>query len=210
MPIAQEKWLITRTTLLGKLRDWEDESSWGLFFETYGPVIYAVAIKSGVSDADAQDIVQETIVAVARRMKEFQYDRSKGSFKSWLLTIARSKMVDRWRKTQRRPQAMEPVIGAEGETTFIHRLPDPAQVAPEELWEEEWKANLVAAAQMRLKNTANPRHYQIFDCVVNKGLEPATIAQKFGVKVEQVYVIKQRMIAALKEEVDGLKSEWTG
>lgn len=209
MPVAAEKWLVTRTTLLSRLRDWEDESSWNRFFETYGPIIYAVALKSGLSDADAEDVVQETIMAVAKKMKEFHYDRAKGSFKSWLLTIARSKMVDRWRKSQCRPATVQPVEESSGETAFIDRLPDMNQVAPELAWEEEWKSNLMAAAQARLKQTANSRHYQVFDCLMNKHWEPAVIAEKFQVKIDQVYVIKQRMTAALKDEVDALKAEWS-
>ena len=81
--------LPTRHSLLSRLRDLGDDASWRTFFDTYWQLIYNVAHKSGLADADAQDVVQETVIAVARRMPEFRYDPAKGSFKQWLLLITR-------------------------------------------------------------------------------------------------------------------------
>src|SRR5512140_3209724 len=79
----------TRSSLLSRLRNVGDDASWRLFFETYWRLIYNVARKSGLRDSDAQDIVQETVIAVARNMPQFRYDAAKGSFKHWLLLITR-------------------------------------------------------------------------------------------------------------------------
>ena len=208
MPQRPQNWLATRTTLLCRLRDWEDESSWSHFFETYGPVIYGVALKAGLSREDAEEVVQETVITVAKRVKEFQYDRTKGSFKSWLLTVARSKMVDRWRKHQRQPHLINPATEVDRQTKFIDRAADAKTLAPDKLWDDEWRTNLISAAQERLKTLANPRHFQVFDCLVNKGWAPEVIAEKLKIKVEQVYVIRQRLTAQLKTEVDLLRAEW--
>jgi RNA polymerase sigma factor (sigma-70 family) len=203
-----DKWLATRTTLISRLRDWEDESSWSHFLDTYGPVVFGVALKSGLTPEDAEEVVQDTVIAIAKHVRQFRYDRSKGSFKAWILAVARSKMVDRWRKAQRQPARAEPAASFDSETTFIERLPDASAIAPDQLWEEEWKKNLVASSQQRLKETANPKHFQVFDCLVNKGWAPAVVADKFNIHVDQIYVIKQRMTAQLKEEVDRLRAEW--
>ena len=94
--------LNTRESLLGRLKDWEDERSWRDFFETYWRLIYSTARKGGLSDAESQEVVQETVITVAKQMKEFKYDPAIGSFKGWLKLITRRRIVDQYRK--RKPQ----------------------------------------------------------------------------------------------------------
>src|SRR4051794_13754244 len=75
----------TRESLLSRLKDWEDQASWKDFFDTYWRLIYNLARKAGLSDAEAQDVVQETILSVARNIEGFRYDPAVCSFKSWML-----------------------------------------------------------------------------------------------------------------------------
>src|SRR5436305_15266540 len=84
----------TRVTLLHRLKNWQDDSSWQEFFDTYWKLIYGVARQAGLADAEAQDIVQETLVAVARHMPKFKYDPGIGSFKTWLLNMTRWRIID--------------------------------------------------------------------------------------------------------------------
>ena len=71
-----ENLLPTRQSLLSRLKDWDDQDSWRDFFELYWRLIFDVARKSGLSETDAQDVVQETIMAVAKQMPEFRYGRN--------------------------------------------------------------------------------------------------------------------------------------
>lgn len=80
----REKLLPTRSSLLNRLRDWEDQASWRDFFNTYCKFINGVAIKSGLSDSEAEDVVQETVLSVAKKMPEYVYDPARCSFKGWL------------------------------------------------------------------------------------------------------------------------------
>ena len=79
----------TRSSLVHRLRNWSDHGSWQDFFDTYWKLIYAVAIKAGLSEAEARDVVQETVVAVAKQIRDGGYDRTKSSFKNWLCLITR-------------------------------------------------------------------------------------------------------------------------
>jgi len=63
----------TRATLLERLRNLQDHASWQQFFDTYWKLIYCAAIKSGLSDQEAEDVVQETVIGVARNMETFEY-----------------------------------------------------------------------------------------------------------------------------------------
>src|SRR5436190_14512821 len=93
--------LPTRQSLLSRLRDCEDQAGWREFFETYWRLLYNVARKSGLADAVAQDVVQETVIAVARKMPGFHYEPAKGSFKQWLLLITRRRIQDHLRRFYR-------------------------------------------------------------------------------------------------------------
>jgi RNA polymerase sigma-70 factor (ECF subfamily) len=74
------------------------EANWKTFFDSYWKLIYGVAIKAGLDDAEAQKVVQETIIAVAKQMEGFKYDPKIGSFKGWLLHTTRWRIADKMRK----------------------------------------------------------------------------------------------------------------
>jgi len=88
----------TRRSLITRLKNWDDQESWKDFFETYWKLIYGVAIKAGLNDAEAQEVVQETIIAVVKQMEGFKYDPKMGSFKGWLLLQTRWRIADKMRK----------------------------------------------------------------------------------------------------------------
>ena len=72
--------------------------AWKDFFDTHWKLIYGVAIKAGLNDAEAQEVVQETIIAAAKQMEGFKYDPKIGSFKGWLLHQTRFRIADKMRK----------------------------------------------------------------------------------------------------------------
>src|SRR5436309_2991877 len=90
MPRAPKKndpMLATRQSLIARLGDLDDRSRWEEFFETYWRLVHSVAMRAGLHDDEAQEVVQETCIAVARNVA--RYDSKAGSFKSWLLQMAR-------------------------------------------------------------------------------------------------------------------------
>lgn len=197
-----EHWMQeTRSTLLERLKDLEDESSWRVFFDSYAKIIHGVAVKSGLQPQDAQDVVQETVVSVAKHIGGFEYDRSRGSFKSWLLTITRSKIITRWRRNSREPSLPNAEASSATSTSPIEKFPDPASNQLEEIWEREWQQAILSRAMDSLKKMVDPAHFQVFDCLVNKGWSVAEVENRLGVKPEQAYLIKSRVTARLKEEV---------
>src|SRR5580765_5869827 len=94
----QDELIPTRATLIYRLKDWQDQSSWQEFFDTYWKLIYGVARKAGLTDAEAQDVVQETLVSVSKHMPTFNYDPALGSFKAWLLNMTRWRIIGQFRK----------------------------------------------------------------------------------------------------------------
>jgi RNA polymerase sigma factor (sigma-70 family) len=206
--LSVEDDLATRSSLLCRLQDAGDHASWQSFFDSYWRLIYNVARKAGLSDADAQDVVQDTIIAVARKMPQFRYDRSKGSFKQWLLLITRRRIQDHLRRLYRLPPFAEPNSAEQDRASEIsseaHLAPD-AQI--EAAWEYEWQQNLIQRAMARVRQRVNPKHYQVFDVCVLKRLPTAEAARMFGLAVARVYLIKHRVGLAVKQAVKELELE---
>src|ERR1700731_821993 len=91
----------TRVSLLVRLRDPGDESAWKEFVELYAPLVYGYARKQGLQDADAADLSQEVLGAVAGSIGRLDYDPSRGAFRNWLFTLVRRRLAD-WREAQGR------------------------------------------------------------------------------------------------------------
>lgn len=195
----------TRRSLILRLRDWDDQASWNDFFETYWKLIYSVALKAGLNDAEAQDVVQETIISVARYIPGFRYDPALGSFKSWLMRITRTRIADHFRKRRfekggkrfPREQAMDP-----GQMEAFADLGD---FDLEAAWNEEWERHILANALAKVRESVNPVQYQMFYLHVCKGLPAREVAASLGVKLAEVYFAKYKVGSATKKAVQQMR-----
>lgn len=194
--------LATRRSLVDRLAHWDDRVRWQQFFDSYWKLIYSAARKSGLTDAEAQEVVQETIITVAKRVEQLRYDPARGSFKGWLLHITRWRIADQFRK---RSPGHERSSRDERETATIERVPDENTIDLNELWEREWQENLLAAAMTRVKKKVDPKQFQIFDCYVRKDWPAQKVAKELRVNVSQVYLARHRVSALLKKEVKALQ-----
>src|SRR5271154_4702186 len=100
MKHKEDELLPTRASLLQRVRNLGDDRSWKEFFDTYWKLIYGVARKAGLTDSEAQDVVQETLLSVSKNIPAFQYDPARGSFKAWLLNATRWRIYGEFRKRQ--------------------------------------------------------------------------------------------------------------
>ncbi|HEX3798581.1 MAG TPA: sigma-70 family RNA polymerase sigma factor [Verrucomicrobiae bacterium] len=206
MKPKEEELIPTRASLIHRLKNWQDNLSWREFFNVYWKLIYGVARKAGLSDDEAQDVVQETLISVAKHMPTFNYDPSIGSFKGWLLTMTRWRIIGQFRK--RRPGADNPLPADETKRTdAVEAIADPNIPDLKDVWEKEWERNLLEVALDNLKRTLDPQRYQIFDFYVNKEWPPEKVAKHFGVSTDQVYQIKHRMTDTIRNEVQRLEKE---
>lgn len=192
----------TRQSLLSRLKDWNDQESWKVFFDTYWRLIYNAAVKAGLTDAEAQDVVQETVIGVLKKLPQFEYDPRKGSFKNWLLKLTSWRISDCQRGRERAPREFpeskrrNTQTGTRTET--IDRVPDPRWAAA---WEEEWERNLVEVAVERVKKKVDPKHYQIFDLCVFKGWTVARVCQMMRINPGRVYIARHRINNLVKKEI---------
>jgi RNA polymerase sigma-70 factor (ECF subfamily) len=191
-----------------RLRNWEDHGSWQDFFDTYWKLIYAVAIKAGLPETEARDVVQETVVAVAKQMREDGYDRARSSFKNWLCLITRRRIIDHFRK--RTDPKLRPTPQSSDETNrtdTIARVPDPASLKLDSVWEEEWQKNLLDAAIERVKQQVMPKQFQIFDLSVLRELPVAKVKAILKVNAAQIYLARHRVGVLIQNEVKRLEAQ---
>lgn len=201
--------ITTHASLINRLKDWQDDSSWQDFFNIYWKLIYGVARKAGLTDPEAQDVVQETLISVAKHMPTFKYDPSIGSFRAWLLNMTRWRILGQFRKRKLSAGYKSPVNGPGSRTDSIDALPDPNAKDLNAVWDAEWQTNLLNAALDNLRRRIDPQRYRIFDFYVNKEWPPEKVAERFGVSTDQVYQIKHRVTAAIRAEVTRLEKEMT-
>jgi RNA polymerase sigma-70 factor (ECF subfamily) len=196
--------IATRRSLVERLADWGDQLRWQEFFDTYWKLIHSAARKSGLTDAEAQEVVQETVITVAKNIDKLKYDPAIGSFKGWLLQITRWRIVDQFRKREpgntKRPRSADDRL-----TATIERVPDSRIVDLDAVWESSWKENLFEAAVARVKKKIEPKQFQIFDCYVRKEWAAQKVAERLGVSIGQVYLARHRVGALLKKEIKALE-----
>jgi RNA polymerase sigma factor (sigma-70 family) len=203
----------TRATLLERLKVLDDHVSWTEFADIYGKLITLTARKAGLDDAEAEDVLQETMIEVAQRMPAFRYDPTIGSFKAWLLNITRWRIIDRHRKRQNFARHVsqfgEIATLAESNTNtrMVEKVVDPQSLDLDAYWNAEWKKHMLSAATDRVRPQADPQKYQMFDLYVNKEWTAQKVAAAFKVPVEQVYLAKHRITEMLKEEIQRLEKD---
>jgi len=202
-----DSFLPTRQSLLSRLRDRQDEDGWREFFDTYWRLIYRVARQAGLDDATAQDVVQNTFVYLTRRMPKFRYDPARGSFKSWLRRVTRSRVS----VFRRRAEAKEPPLPElpleEDNINVWESIPDPAGDAVDEIWQREWEDNLLKVALRRMAPKVSAQQLMIFELAALGEVPLKQVARKLDVSLMQVYLARHRVGKLFKAEVARLRRE---
>jgi RNA polymerase sigma factor (sigma-70 family) len=205
--LAPDGTIATRESLLSRLKNSDDHESWKTFFDTYSRLIYNTALKAGLTDAEAQDAVQETVISVMKGMPKFDYDPAKGSFKGWLMQLTSWRINDQFRKRRHEMDRVHRNNPSPTATDTINGVADPQTQRLEKIWDEEWETNLWAAAVQRVKKIAHPKQYQIFDLYVLQQRGVWEVSKALKINPGQVYLAKHRISAMIKKEIERLKEK---
>lgn len=197
--------LPTRSSLLDRLKNWGDDESWRDFFNTYWELIYGTARKAGLTDAESEDVVQETVITVAKHIREFRYDPTK-SFKAWLLKTTRWRIQDQFRKRMPTPQLSGSPVEGSTRTSTVERIAGSSGEDLNAIWEQEWENHLRNLAFERIRNKVNPKHYQVFDLYVVKQWPVEKVCRALHVSEVLVYQTKTRLLKQLKQEIHLLET----
>ncbi len=195
----------TRRTLLGRLADLNDHDGWQEFFDTYWRLIYEVALRAGLTESEAEEVVQETLISVARQMPEFRYDPHRGRFKGWLLQITHRRIADQIRKQKQ-------ANGATGAAPVERVGPDRLETLADSedqmqrIWDQEWERHLLNTALANVRKRVRPEQYQLFDLYVLQQWPLRKITATLGVSAGRVYLVKHRIGTLLRKEIRSLEN----
>ncbi|MBS0204729.1 MAG: sigma-70 family RNA polymerase sigma factor [Planctomycetes bacterium] len=186
---------LTRPSLLLRIRNADDVAAWREFAEIYGPLIHGFARKQGLQDADAADLAQEVLYAVAGAIGRLNYDRQLGRFRGWLLTVARSKLSNQYARKKRQPQGS-------GDSAMHESLQSvPSNSDDEAYWDAEYERRLFEWAAERIRPGFQETTWQAFWLTAVDGKEVKAVSEQLGITVGAAYIAKSRVLARLKEQI---------
>jgi RNA polymerase sigma-70 factor (ECF subfamily) len=182
----------THTTLLARLSEGVDPAAWKEFHDRYADLIRGFALRYGLQPADCDDIAQEVLLTLSRSMNGFQYDPSKGKFRSYLKTLALRTIFRNWRQKRAHPSL---------ETIEKEKAGAPANPELEAMWEDEWRRHHIRRAMRRLEPEFSDENRLAFSQYAVRGLPAEDTAKVLGISVDQVYQAKSRILRRLIEMI---------
>jgi RNA polymerase sigma factor (sigma-70 family) len=190
----------TRLSLIVRLKDRSDQDAWGEFVEIYRPVVYRLARLKSLQHADAEDLVQQVLSAVARAVERWQPDEAHGRFRSWLNKIAHNLILNAL--TRRSPDQ------ASGGQVQDDRLARQAVTddPDSELLRTEHRRQVFHWAAREIEGEFQRETWQSFWCTAVEGQNVTDVARQLGKKPGAVYAARSRVMRRLKEKV----LEWQG
>ena len=192
----------TRPSLLARIKDTGDRQAWAEFVDIYAPLIYGFAQKQGLQDADAADLTQEVLGAVARSAARLDYDPARGTFRGWLFRVVRNELCD-FGAARRRHR---PGTGDTDMKRVLEEQPAPSEddVAA---WEREYERQLFALACDQVRRDFQETTWQAFWLTAILGKSGKEVAGVLGVSTAAVYLAKRRVTERLREQIDYLRTE---
>jgi RNA polymerase sigma-70 factor (ECF subfamily) len=191
----------TGTTLFVLLRDYSDQA-WQTFVDRYGPRIYQWCRGWRLQEADAENVTQEVLIKLYQKLRSFHYDRSQGSFRSWLKTVAHHAWQD-YLDGQRRLGAT-----STGDSAVLETLN--AAQAGVDLWEalaEAFDLELLEQAKARVRLQVSARDWQIFQALALEGRSGAEVAAQVNMTAAAVFVVRGRVQQKVREMVQTLEED---
>jgi RNA polymerase sigma factor (sigma-70 family) len=186
---------ITRPSLLVRLRHPDDGRAWAQFVAIYTPLVYRFARRRGLQESDAADVTQEVFRAVARGIRKFEYDCRQGSFRGWLIAVARSKLQNFLSRQKAK-------IKGAGGTAALQRLEQQPSPADDEAFIElEHRRSLFEWAVEQIHGDFQESTWQAFWQTGVEGKNTKEVAESLGMSVGAVYIARSRVLARLKEKI---------
>lgn len=185
----------TRASLILRLYDRADQQAWYEFVEIYQPVIYRLARYKGLQDADAEDIVQQVLSAVAGAVERWQPDKNRGRFRTWLQTIARNRIANVLSR-----QAADRASGETGERELLAQMPA-AESADSRLLVTECRREIFQWAARQIRQEFEADTWDAFWQTAVQGRTVVDVARLLGKTSGAVYTARSHVMRRLREKV---------
>jgi RNA polymerase sigma-70 factor (ECF subfamily) len=180
-------------TLLERARA-NDSAAWERLLHLYRPLVLHWCVRSGVTGADADDVIQEVFAAVVSGLGRFHRDHEGDTFRGWLRGITRNKLLHHQERRRSQPVAQ----GGTEANLRMHKQPTPLLESPDP---PEEGRELYRRALELLRNEFEPTHWQAFWRTAVDGLTATAVAAELGINPAAVRQAKSRVLRRLREEM---------
>ena len=193
----------TSTTLLEGLRNHDDRSAWQRFSDRYQPILAATMRHAGLRDSDAQDAIQETLIAFLEAYRKGKYERNKGRLRSWLVGIAINKIREVRRRLARREQ--QPLQDSDGAMVLDIAVDEDSL---SQVFSDEWERSVMAECLRQVQAQVEQRTFEAFRLFALEDWPAERVAEHLEMSRDTVYVHKGRVLTKLREIRERLAPEW--
>ena len=187
----------TRSSVLRAVADTENEAAWQRLFDLYAGFVFSIARSKGLKNEDADDVVQVVFADLARNLPTFQYDRTKGKFRSYLTGLVHWRVKDKLREGMR---------DADLKASFWEEA-KAAATDDGGFSEREWQSAALEEALRRIKPDIRPEHYAAFVASAIEGQDTETVMRLYGLSRDNLYQIRKRLTEKLRQTVEAVLSE---
>lgn len=189
----------TSVSLLDTLKANADDEAWQRLVSVYSPLIRGWLRRHATAEHDLDDLVQEVLTVVIRRIPEFERQPRVGAFRCWLRTITVNCLRDFWRSKRIRPQAT-------GDSDFQQTLNQLADSASglSKLWDAEHDRHVTERLLELIRPNFNQKTWQAFKRVAIEGSPASEVAAELDMTVNAVFIAKSRVVSRLRQEGRGL------
>jgi RNA polymerase sigma-70 factor (ECF subfamily) len=182
---------VSSSTLLARVKA-RDTAAWERLVSLCSPLVYQWCRQHGLQPADAADVGQNVFEAVFRKIGDFRRERPGDSFRGWLRTIARHKVIDFLRARQGQAGT-----GGSDALERLALLPDEAEDSSSSGEEE---GGLYCRALEVLRTEFTDQTWQAFWRVTVESQRPADVAADLGMTLNAVYLAKSRVLRRMRDE----------
>ncbi len=177
----------------------EDAQAWREFACLYAPAVYALAQRRGLQAVDAEDFVQELLLAVAQAASRWKPDDQRARFRTWLYRVATNLLADHFREqSRRRVQAATPAINVE-------QIEQPDNLIED--FEQEYRRAMFHRAAALVQQRVNEVTWRAFELTAIHAAPAAAVSAQLGISVGNVYVARSRTMQLIRQEIEALQSE---
>jgi len=189
----------TSLSLLDRLTDQPSETDWQRLATVYSPMLYQWLRKYQIQEADADDLVQDVLTTLQRKVGDFQHNARSGAFRNWLRRILTNRLRDHWRAKKRRPQ----------DATYFDGEQQMAELADDEssltkIWDAQHDRHVMRQLMEMIRPRFEPNTWKAFQLQMLEGLSATEVAEKLAVSKDVAYAAKSRVLQALRQEARGL------
>ena len=189
----------TSHSLLDRVRQGADSAAWQRLNDLYAPLIRNWIGRQNVAGADADDVAQDVLVVVLRKLPAFEHSGQTGAFRSWLRSITVNCLRDFWRTQRLRPAT----AGDSSFATAIEQLADEDSELSRR-WNDEHDRLITRRLLEQIRPAFEDVTWRAFERAALDGAVPGDIAAELGISVASVYAAKSRVLARLRQDAAGL------